>query len=134
MIYITIRTDKPDAEVGIFDGDRQLDYTVWLAHRQLAETIHQTLNELLKRQNKDWKNVQGIVTYAGPGSFTGLRIGLTVGNALAFSLNIPIVAIEGEEQWIQKGYHRLEAGEQDEVALPVYGAEANITAPKRLPS
>lgn len=134
MIYITIRTDKPEAEVGLCNGGQQLAYTVWHAHRQLATTIHEKLEDLLKSQNLTWQDVKGIVCYAGPGSFTGLRIGLSVGNALSYSLHVPIVAIEGEEQWLQKGYHRLEAGEQDEIALPVYGGEVHITPPKRLPS
>lgn len=134
MIYLTIRTDKPEAEIGLFDGDRQMEYIVWQAHRELSTTIHLRLNELLDKQQKKWQDVQGIVAFAGPGSFTGLRIGLSVANALASSLSIPIVGIEGEEQWIQRGQHRLQAGEQDVIALPEYGADVHITPPKRLPS
>jgi hypothetical protein len=44
MLIITLRTDKPDAEIGLFDSSRQLDYYTWQAHRQLAETLHTKLN------------------------------------------------------------------------------------------
>jgi tRNA threonylcarbamoyladenosine biosynthesis protein TsaB len=37
-------------------------------------------------------DIEGVVCFKGPGSFTGLRIGLTVGNALAYAQNIPVVA------------------------------------------
>jgi tRNA threonylcarbamoyladenosine biosynthesis protein TsaB len=74
--------------------------------------------------------VQGIVAYQGPGSFTGLRIGLTVANALAYSLKVPIVATAGD-QWVKLGQSRLTRGESDQLALPEYGAPVHITLPKK---
>lgn len=128
MIIITIRTDNPEAEVGLYDNEQQLAYDVWHAHRDLSATIHTKLEELLKKQGKDWHDVQGIVCYQGPGSFTGLRIGLTVGNALAYGLKVPIVAEQND--WIEHGIARLVKGESDPLALPYYGQDAHITAPK----
>jgi len=130
MIILTIRTDKPEAEIGLYDGEKQLAYETWLAHRQLAETMHGKIEALLKKQQKDWSDVQGIVCYEGPGSFTGLRIGLTVGNALAYSYGIPIVAT-GDPQWLEAGIQRMLNGEDDKQALPFYGAEAHITPQKK---
>lgn len=130
MIILTIRTDKPESEIGLYDGERQLAYETWLAHRQLAETLHGKIETLLKQQNKDWPDIAGIVCFQGPGSFTGLRIGLTVGNALAYSLGVPIVATQ-DPQWLEAGLKRLQAGENDTQVLPFYGADAHITPPKK---
>lgn len=130
MLILTIRTDRPEAEVGLYDGEKQLAYETWPAYRQLAETLHRTIESLLKGQHRDWPDIQGIVCFEGPGSFTGLRIGLTVGNALAYSYGIPIVAAQ-DPQWLQTGIGRLLSGESDKQALPFYGAEAHITARKK---
>lgn len=130
MLVLTIRTDKPEAELGLFDERSKLAYEVWHAHRELSTTIHQKIEDLLASQNKTMQNVQGIVCFQGPGSFTGLRIGLTVGNAAAYALGVPVVATMGDD-WIEHGIDRLHAGEQDEVALPHYGANANITKPRK---
>ena len=130
MIVLTICTDKPEAEIGLFDNDSQLAYVRWHAHRQLAETLHTAIEDMLTSQAMSWKDLQGIVAFEGPGSFTGLRIGLAVANALAYDLSIPIVATK-DEHWITKGVARLQAGEQDEIALPFYGRDANITIPKK---
>lgn len=129
MLILTIRTDKPEAEIGLYDNHEQLAYKKWEAHRALAETIHKEINELSKTVNKDLKDIEGIVCYQGPGSFTGLRIGLSVGNALAYSLSVPVVATAND--WIEQGIKRLLAGESDKVALPEYGHTANITKPRK---
>lgn len=129
MLIVTIRTDKPDAEVGLYDNDHQLKYEVWHAHRELSSTIHAKIAELLNSRGKTWRDLEGIVCFKGPGSFTGLRIGLTVANALAYGLSIPIVA--AQDDWIEQGVARLLRGERDQVALPEYGGEAHITVPKK---
>lgn len=130
MIILTIRTDKPEAEIGLYDDRVQVGYETWLAHRQLAETIHQKIEMLLETKKKSWSDIDGIVCFQGPGSFTGLRIGLTVGNALAYSYGIPVVATQ-DPQWLETGITRLLNEETDTQALPFYGADAHITQQKK---
>ena len=130
MIILTLRTDKPEAEIGLFSGVDPLTYHEWLAHRQLAETIHKELRSVLKAEHLSLSDLNGIVVYQGPGSFTGLRIGISVANALADSLGISIVGSQGED-WIKKGISTLTEGKNDRIILPHYGAPANVTAPKK---
>lgn len=130
MLIITIRTDKPEAELGLYEDDKQLKYEMWLAHRQLAETIHQKIAELLESQHKKLEDLAGIVAFKGPGSFTGLRIGLTVANALSYSLGIPIVACE-DPNWLEKGVEALKNGQNEQLAMPEYGAAPHITQQKK---
>ena len=130
MLILTIRTDKPEAEIGLFDDDTQLAYHTWQAHRELSMTIHRKLNELLESQGKKLRDIEGVICFKGPGSFTGLRMGLSVGNALAYSLGAPIVGTMGEA-WIEKGISELLENHDDHLALPEYGAEAHITVQKK---
>ena len=129
MLILTIRTDNPDAEIGLYDGQNQLAYQMWAAHRQLSDTILQKIKELLEGQGKEFKDLGGIVCFKGPGSFTGLRIGITVADSFAYGLNIPIVACM--DDWIEQGIKRLIAGENDRIALPHYGAPVHITQQKK---
>ena len=130
MLILTLRTDKPEAELGLFDSGNKLAYSTWPAHRQLAETIHSKIKELLESQGRGLDDVQGIAAFRGPGSFTGLRIGLSVANALAYSLRIPIIAKTGED-WLQKSIAAIEQGKNDQTALPEYGSPPHITAPRK---
>lgn len=130
MLILTIRSDKPDAEIGLYNDGDQLGYEIWEAHRALAETIHTKIEALLVAHNQTLHSLGGVVVFRGPGSFTGLRIGLTVANALVDSLQLPITASAGDD-WIKSGIERLLAGQNDRVAVPEYGALPNITAPRK---
>jgi tRNA threonylcarbamoyladenosine biosynthesis protein TsaB len=130
MLVLTLRTDNPEAEIGLYDGTDRLEHIQWHAHRQLAETIHLKINELLEARQKELKDIQGAVVLKGPGSFTGLRIGLTVANALADSLNIPICGQTVHSEWQSLGIKRLLNGENEKLILPEYGSPPHITKPK----
>lgn len=129
-VVLILRTDKPEAEVGLYKDGKKLAYEKWQAHRQLSETIHKKIEEILNKSSISLKDVQGIVVFEGPGSFTGLRIGMSVANALASSLDIPIVAKSGDD-WQNAGLKSLMAGENSRIALPKYGRSARITKPRK---
>ena len=129
MTTLTIRTDKPESEIRLYHGSEQLAYVEWQAHRQLAETIHLKIRELIESEERRLKDVEGVVVYKGPGSFTGLRIGISVANAFADSLRVPIVASTGDD-WITVGEQRLANGDNERHAQPEYGSPPHITQPK----
>ena len=55
--------------------------------------------QTLKDKNKDIKEITEIEVNTGPGSFTGLRVGVSVANAIGYTLNIPVngkLASKGE--------------------------------------
>ncbi len=119
-MILAIRTDQPMATIQF--GDR---VKTWEAGRQLSQQLLPEIKKLVG----NWTKVSGIVVFAGPGSFTGLRIGITVANALAYGLKVPIVGSSGES-WIKEGSLRLESGDDDHQVTPVYGSEPNITKPR----
>ena len=128
-MILTVRTDKIEAEIGIYNAEgSQLGYKIWHAHRELGVTIHKTIQELLSQNDLGWADISGIIFYAGPGSFTGLRIGAAVVNALGE--NGAHIVNSRDEDWIEKGIARMRAG-VNEVALPEYGNDPHITQPRK---
>ena len=130
MIIISIKTDTPVAEIALFQNQKKIDTITWEAHRQLADTIHLKMLQLLEQNSKKWEDIQGVAIFKGPGSFTGLRIGMSVANALAFSLKVPIIDALGEN-WRQIAIKRLLNQEDEKVAIPEYGSDAFTTTPKK---
>lgn len=112
----------------VMDDDRVSDE--WQADRELAKHLLTYLEKQLEKVGASWNDVQGIGVMKGPGSFTGLRIGVTVMNTLADTNHIPIVGTNGED-WQHVAILRLKNGEDDKVVLPEYGRQANITKPRK---
>jgi len=130
MIILSLKTDQPESEFALFNDHKQLAQIKYLAHKDLADTIHLKIVELLKSQNLDWQNIEGVICFKGPGSFTGLRIGLSVANSLAYGLDIPIIG-EQDSDWQTNAINKLLKKQNDKMVMPFYGAEPNITKPKK---
>jgi tRNA threonylcarbamoyladenosine biosynthesis protein TsaB len=101
----------------------------WESGRKLSDELLAQITGLLQDKNKQLSDLTGLVIFQGPGSFTSLRIGHTVANALADSLGLPIVGTQGE-RWLTDGLKDLSRVKPGQFILPYYGAEANITAPR----
>lgn len=129
-MILTIRTERPEAEISLVDGSKTIIEYKWLAHRQLAETIHTKIKQLLEEKGSTLSDLKGVVVYRGPGSFTGLRIGVSVANALSDSLRIPIVSSTGNS-WRVEGLAKLSADDNEVIVQPMYGASPHITKQKR---
>lgn len=108
-----------------------VDDEVWQDFEwQAGRTLARGLLKFLEEKTGDLHNISGIGVMKGPGSFTGLRIGLTVANTLADSLNIPIAGAMGED-WRETALKKLRAGKNEKIVMPEYGAAAHITAPRK---
>jgi tRNA threonylcarbamoyladenosine biosynthesis protein TsaB len=58
-----------------------------------AEVLHPFINEVLKEARISFKNLNAIAVSKGPGSYTGLRIGVSAAKGLSFALNIPLISV-----------------------------------------
>lgn len=128
-MILLLDTSTPICKLILIDGENRYEHS-WQADRQLAKGLLAYLHDQLEGRGKDFGDITGLGVFAGPGSFTGLRIGLTVLNTLADAEMIPIVGGKGDD-WEQEATARLEAGENDRIVLPFYGSEAHITAPRK---
>lgn len=128
-MILCINTSTPVCYLTLKEGDWRYD-TNWEAGRGLSKGLLKFIEDEITFQQKQWSDITGLVVYQGPGSFTGLRIGITVMNTLAYANSWPIVGVTGED-WRTLGVERLELGQNDTIVLPEYGAEAHITTPRK---
>ena len=128
-MILLLDTSTPVCKLTLIDGDWQYD-DEWQADRTLAKGLLGYLKSQLEKNNKAWTDIASIGAFQGPGSFTGLRIGLTVVNTIADDRSIPIVSGRGDD-WQSILLAKLEAGENEKIVMPHYGSEAHITKPRK---
>jgi tRNA threonylcarbamoyladenosine biosynthesis protein TsaB len=129
-MILALRTAGPTTFMNLIDSTGAvIAAREWESARQLADELIGTLTEFLVQNSTDFTGLAGIIIFSGPGSFTSLRIGHTVVNALASNLGIPVVGTGGD-QWITEGTKALTRTPVGVIAMPFYGAEAHVTRPK----
>lgn len=126
---ILINTSTPECLLILVKGNEKYEYK-WEAGRSLADGILKFIADCLAKHDTAWEDISGVGVMQGPGSFTGLRIGITTANTMADALDAPIVGGSGEK-WIEQVIERLENGQNDKVVMPEYGRDANITTPRK---
>jgi tRNA threonylcarbamoyladenosine biosynthesis protein TsaB len=59
-----------------------------------AEKLHVFIEECIKESNISYKDLSAIAVSQGPGSYTGLRIGVSAAKGLCFALDLPLIAVD----------------------------------------
>lgn len=129
-MILSINTAEKQSHINFYNGDGIFFSYDWESDRQLADNLLAELKKCLSKCNLSWSDLEGIVVFRGPGSFTSLRIGLTVVNTISYIEGIPIIGEIGAE-WELAALKRLKNMENDKIVLPYYGSEAHITLPKK---
>jgi len=82
-------TSNKEITVGLFiDEQKYFVKKILTSHK--AQIVLPMIVELLKKHNVNLQNIDAIEVNPGPGSFTGVRVGVSVANALGYSLGIPV--------------------------------------------
>ena len=89
MLLIIDTTDKK-CEVAIAEP-HDIDSIKWLWQKDTGTEVLRNIEKLLKKNNRELKDIKTIAVNQGPGSYTGTRVGITIANTLGWSLKIPVV-------------------------------------------
>lgn len=96
MAYIlNIETATKNCSVALAkDGDLILCRQIAEQGYSHAEKLHVFIEEILKESNVTFPQLQAVAVSQGPGSYTGLRIGVSAAKGLCYALGIPLIAID----------------------------------------
>ncbi len=115
-MIIAIDSASTDLSLALAAGDGELiAQDAWSTARRQEHELLPRLLALIAQSGRALDDTSGIAVGIGPGSFTGLRVGMSVAKGLAFALQRPIVGIPSLVAW-------LDARPQAEAALTRAGA------------
>ncbi len=129
-MILALHTATPNCRMMLLADDGILHEKKWLAERRLADELLGEIESFLHENNVAFENLDGLAVFRGPGSYTGLRIGISVMNALSYGLTIPIAGELGDN-WFEKSRKRLAKGDNETIVIPEYGGLPNVTLPKK---
>ncbi len=118
-MFFCIDTVTAQSGIALTDGKRV--FFEKLEARQASDQILGNTDKLIKKADIQASDLKGVFVLRGPGSFTGLRVGIAVANQFAHQLKIPIAGLQTEE-WYQyrtdkKDFIYLQSMNRDQVYL-----------------
>ncbi len=127
LLYINTAEFKT-LQIAAISKEKIAAYNENLAFNENFKTLER-IQKFLKKHKYTFSDVDKIVVNSGPGSFTGIRVGVALAQAIGLGLNIPVIAIPADK--VPADLHKLAT-----IKLPAkltlhYGAEPNITKPKK---
>ncbi len=93
LMQLSIDTSSDNASLSLADGDRVYFEINWYSGQNHTVELLPRLVYLIKQHGISVKTISAIFVARGPGSFNGLRVGISTAKGLAFSLGIPVVGI-----------------------------------------
>lgn len=92
MYQLLLDSSNMYLSVGLAKDGKVVDSIFYNAWQRQSEVMVAEIDNILKRNNIDKKDLDAIVVGIGPGSYTGVRIAVTIAKTIAYALNIKIYA------------------------------------------
>jgi len=92
-LLLSLETSTQSCSVALHDDGVLVASKVIETPRSAASQLAVIIDKVFQTSNRKPKELKGVIVAAGPGSYTGLRIGVATAKGLCYALNIPIVSV-----------------------------------------
>jgi len=92
-MLLAIDTATRHASLALFDATGVISEQSWCSESNHSVETMPAIARMLSQQRLEPRSLTGVALATGPGSFTGLRIGMSIAKGLCLALDIPIVGI-----------------------------------------
>ena len=122
MILLAIDTTSEPGSIAITQGERVIEEVVLPRGDGFDHVLFGELETLLSRNNLRLGDIEGFASASGPGTFTGVRVGLTAAKGMAEALSRKVVAVSNLRAMAFFGNGELRAPCTDARRGDIYGA------------
>jgi tRNA threonylcarbamoyladenosine biosynthesis protein TsaB len=92
-VLLHIETAVEGASLCLSQGDKILGYSENPSQKDSAAWVQPGIQQLVKEQGLQLRELSAVSVSAGPGSYTGLRVGMSSAKGLCYALGIPLITI-----------------------------------------
>lgn len=92
-LILNIDTAVQASSVCLAENNNSLGLKISPSQKDSAAWLHVAIEELLKEANLDVADLDAIAVTEGPGSYTGLRVGMATAKGLCYALNKPLITL-----------------------------------------
>lgn len=92
-MLLAVDTSTTQIGLALYNENEVLAEMVWSSKQHHTTQLASALSDLMKRCDVTMDKVQALGVAIGPGSFTSLRVGLSLVKGIAFAKNIPVIGI-----------------------------------------
>lgn len=137
MLIIGLDTTSQSGSVSLINENKILGECLFNVGPRHSENVVSSLEWLLDTLNVDKKEIEAVAVSIGPGSFTSVRVGVTIAKSLAYSMKIKIVGISSLEVLAmniprtEKNICTLLDAKRNEVYSAVYNYSKDVLTIKR---
>jgi tRNA threonylcarbamoyladenosine biosynthesis protein TsaB len=103
--FLHINTALEQAYVAISDGRKTIAFRESLNQKEHASFLHPAINEIMNAVDAQMNDLVAVSVVNGPGSYTGLRVGLSAAKGICFALQIPLISLSTLE-WLAKPFEQ----------------------------
>lgn len=97
MLSLLLDSSNSALAVGLAEDGKLIDEIQYEANQRQSEVMVDEIAKLFDKHNVTKKDLSGVVVTKGPGSYTGVRIALTVAKTVAFAWNTPLFLVSSLE-------------------------------------
>ncbi|HEV7645499.1 MAG TPA: tRNA (adenosine(37)-N6)-threonylcarbamoyltransferase complex dimerization subunit type 1 TsaB [Pyrinomonadaceae bacterium] len=90
---LSIETATQKGSISLLKGKEEIGFWIGDSYQTLSASLLPQISSLLSAHDLTTKDLELIAVSAGPGSFTGARVGLSIAKALKTALNVPAIAV-----------------------------------------
>jgi tRNA threonylcarbamoyl adenosine modification protein YeaZ len=120
IFHLAIETTGRAGSIAVLQGEEVLEWTNLPAGRRTAASLAPQLSLTLEHCHHLGRALSLISVADGPGSFTGLRIGVTTAKTLSYGLHLPLVAVDALASIAAASFHTHPSRDSICVALDAY--------------
>ncbi|NIA02315.1 MAG: tRNA (adenosine(37)-N6)-threonylcarbamoyltransferase complex dimerization subunit type 1 TsaB, partial [Nitrospirae bacterium] len=99
MLTLGINTASSVTSIALLSEGKLVGENSWQSHNDEAEKLMPAIAELLGKADAQLPQIERVIVISGPGSFTGLRVGVTVANTIAYLNECDLYAVDTFGYW-----------------------------------